>query len=284
MFRLSYNTNGLLNLSLERAIEEVAKAGYDGIEIALDHSHLPPFEVSKERLDKLKELFARLSIRPVCLGTGEMYLLSDIAYEPSLISPDEAGRKKRISLMNAALEVANYLSIPVMSFESGRLVRDFEHENITVEEARDMLIEGVRTCLKNAGNVVIALEPEGGMLIETTTQAISIIREIDSPQLRLNMDICHAKCLEPDLLHRVAEALPYTIHIHIADIKGRVHHHEIPGEGDIDFRPLLQLLRNANYERYLSLELYHHNDVWEKALYQSHKYLLEEMRASEVSS
>ena len=32
MFRLSYNTNGLMNLPLERAIEEVAKAGYEGRE------------------------------------------------------------------------------------------------------------------------------------------------------------------------------------------------------------------------------------------------------------
>ena len=171
-----------------------------------------------------------------------------------------------------------------------------------------MLIDGIRTCLKSAGDVVMALEPEAtlhiydkttkqaipiisdtfaplmrlaNVFIESTTQAIPIIREIDSPQLKLNLDICHVQCYEPDLLQRVAAALPYTRHIHIADIKGRVHHHEIPGGGDINFPSLLQLLRKANYEHYLSVELYWHSDVWEKALYQSRKYLLEQMKASE---
>jgi len=309
MFRLSYNTNALLNLPLEKAIEEVAKAGYDGIEISLHHSHLHPYEVTKERLNELKELFARLSIKPVALATGGPYLLGEVPFQPSLISSEETGRKERIRFINAALEVANNLSIPVLNFSSGVLRRNLIHDSVPVEEATQMLIEGVRACLKNAGEVTMALEPESTMhihdkttgqvvpivedtrffpllrltnvFLETTSQAIQIIREINSPQLGLNMDITHVKCFESDLLRSTAEALPYTRHIHIADVKGRVHHHEIPGEGDIDFRSLFRVLKNGNYEHYLSVELYWHSDEWERALYQSRKHLLEQMKTSE---
>ena len=284
MFRLSFNTNGLLNLSLERAIEEVSKAGYEGIEISLDSAHLHPYDVTKERLRELKELIARLEIEPVSLASGGLFLLSDVPQEPSLISADAEGRKKRIDYICASLEIANYLSLPVLNFTSGILNRDFEHDNVSAEEARQMLIEGVRVCLKNAGDVIMAIEPEATLhshFIETTSQAIPIIQEINSPQFRLTIDIAHVKAFESDLLRCTAEALPYTRHIQIADTKGRVHYHDIPGEGDIDFPALFEVLREGGYEHYLSLELYWHTYDWERALYQSREHLLEKMKSSE---
>jgi hydroxypyruvate isomerase len=285
MFPLSYNTNGLVKLPLERAVVEVSTAGYQGVEISLHPDHLLPFDVSRERLNQLKDLFGKLQIKPVCLATGGMNVLGEVAFEPSLISPDEEGRKRRIELIMRALEIANYLSIPCVNFTSG-----IRHEGIPAEEAMDMLKEGMRACLKNAGQAIMVLEPEplippwSVMFIHTTSQAIPIIREIDSPQLRLNVDISHIKCAESDVVQCTAAALPYTRHIHIADIKGRVHHHEIPGEADIDFRGLLQALRKGKYAYYLSVELYWHIDDWERALYQARRYLLEQMQASQAGN
>ena len=284
MFPLSFNTNGLLNLSLERAIEEVSKAGYEGVEISLDPAHLHPYDVTKERLRALKELMDRLQIKPVSLATGGLFLLSDVPQEPSLISADSEGRKKRIDFICASLEIANYLSIPVLNFTSGILYRDFEHDNVSAEEAKGMLIEGVRTCLRSAGDVILVLEPEATLhphFVEATSQAIPIIQEINSPQFRLTIDIAHVKSFESDLLRCTAEALPYARHIQIADTKGRVHHHDIPGEGDIDFRALFEVLREGKYSHYISLELYWHPYDWERALYQSRQHLLEHMKAME---
>ena len=284
MFPLSFNTNGLLNMSLERAIEEVSKAGYEGIEISLDQAHLHPYDVTKERLRSLKELMDRLQIKPVSLATGGLFLLTDVPQEPSLISADPEGRKERIDFICASLEIANYLSIPVLNFTSGILYRDFEHDNVSAEEAREMLVEGVRACLRNAGDVTLVLEPEATLhphFVEATSQAIPVIQEIDSPQFRLTIDIAHVKAFESDLLRCTAEALPYARHIQIADTKGRVHHHDIPGDGDIDYRALFEVLRDGNYSHYLSLELYWHPYDWERALHQSRQHLLEHMKAME---
>ena len=284
MFPLSYNTNGLLDISLERAIEEVSKAGYEGIEISLDASHLHPYDVTKERLRDLKELMARHQIEPVSLATGGLFLLTDVPQEPSLISGSAEGRKQRIDFICASLEIANYLSIPVLNFTSGILYRDFEHDNVSAEEAHQMLVEGVRACLDSAGDVVLSLEPEATLhphFVEATSQAIPIIKEVDSPQFRLTIDIAHVKSFESDLLRCTAEALPYARHIQIADTKGRVHHHDVPGDGDIDFPALFNVIKQSGYEHYLSLELYWHPYDWERALYQSRERLLEHMRAVE---
>jgi hydroxypyruvate isomerase len=285
MFPLSYNTNGLVNLSLERAIEEVSKAGYEGIEISLHPNHLLPFGASRSRLDQLKDLLATQGVKPVSLATGHIHLLGDVAFEPSLISPHEQGRRKRIELMKVAIDIANYLSIPCVNFVSG-----IRQEGVTEEEAAQMLQEGVRACLKDAGQVTLVMEPDPlmkplpPMFIRTVSQAISVIKEVNSPHFRLNLEIAHLECVEGDVCEHAATALPYTRHIHIADIKGRIHHHEIPGEGDIDFRSLFKVLKKGDYRHYLSVELYWHIDDWERALYQARKHLLDQMMACEADN
>lgn len=286
MFPLSFNTQCLRNLPLDRAIEETAKAGYEGIDLAYLAGHLHPFDVTRKELDELKDQFARLPLKPAALSSGGPFVLSDDPFEPSLISPDRKAREQRINLISAALEMADDLSIPVVQFVSG-----IRQTGVSAEEATEMLTEGIRACLKNAGEAVLVLEPEaqlpesmggGRCFIETTTQAVPIIEAISSPRFRLNMDITHVQCCEDDLLQRVADAMPYTRHIHIADIKGKVHRHEIPGEGDIDLRSVLKVLKEANYEHYLSIELHSHADEWERALYQGREYMLEQMQALEA--
>ncbi len=282
MFPLSFNTNCLQNLPLNKAIEETSKAGYEGIDLFYRDGHLHPYDVTQAQLDELNELFVTLPINPVSLATGAPFLLSDDAFEPSLISPDEQARRERIDVIRTALEMANELSIPVVQCVSG-----IQQAGVSEEEATEMLTEGIRACLKDAGEVILVLEPEaplpasmggGCCFIEKTSQAIPIIKEINSPQFKLNMDITHVQCCEDDLLPCIADALPYTRHIHVADVKGRVHHHEIPGEGDIDFRSVLEVLKEANYEHFLSVELHAHADEWRRALYQSREYMMEHMQ------
>ena len=282
MFPLSFNTNCLQNLPLNKAIEETSKAGYEGIDLFYRDGHLHPYDVTQAQLDELNELFVTLPINPVSLSTGAPFLLSDDAFEPSLISPDEQARRERIDVIRTALEMANELSIPVVQCVSG-----IQQAGVSEEEATEMLTEGICACLKDAGEVILVLEPEaplpasmggGCCFIEKTSQAIPIIKEINSPQFKLNMDITHVQCCEDDLLPCIADALPYTRHIHVADVKGRVHHHEIPGEGDIDFRSVLEVLKEANYEHFLSVELHAHADEWRRALYQSREYMMEHMQ------
>ena len=282
MLPLSFNTNCLRNLPLDKAIEEASKAGYEGVDLFYLLEHLHPFDVTQAQIDELNELFVTLPIKPVSLATGAPFLFSDDAFEPSLISSNEQARKERIDVIRTALEMANELSIPVVQFVSG-----IQQAGVSAEEATKMLTEGIRTCLRDAGEVILVLEPEaplpasmggGRCFIETTSQAIPIIKEIDSPQFRLNMDVTHVQCCEEDLLECIADALPYTRHIHVADVRGKVHHHEIPGEGDINFRSVLEVLKEANYEHYLSVELHAHADEWKRALYQSREYLLEQMQ------
>jgi hydroxypyruvate isomerase len=273
MFPLSYNTNGLRNLPLLRAVQEVAQAGYEGIELSFHATHFHPFLLSGQKLEEIKKSLEKISVNPICMAVGAADLLSSEPFEPSLISPDPKGRQERIRLISRALEIAKFLEVPVVNFASGVLKKE-----VNSEEARKNLVQGIKRCLDNAREIILAIEPEPNMFIETTSQAIALMQEIASPNLKLNLDIGHVQCCEDDLLDSIAKAIPYTRHAHIEDIKGKVHHHEIPGEGDIDFHSVFQTLKKSNYQHYLSVELYHHADIWEQALSQSRKNLLKEMQ------
>ena len=96
---------------------------------------------------------------------------------------------------------------------------------------------------------------------------------MNSTRVRLNLDIGHVFCSETDCYSAIEKALPYSRHIHIEDIRNGVHHHEIPGEGDIDFPRIIQLLTSSDYNHYVSVELHHHADMWERALGESLSFL-----------
>src|SRR5436305_120830 len=62
-----------------------------------------------------------------------------------------------------------------------------------------------------------------------------------------------------------AETIPrvakYIRHFHLEDIAAtRVHHHLVPGEGAIEFGPVLRAIRALDYNGWVTIELYPYVD------------------------
>ena len=273
MFKLAYNANGLRNMDVVSAIREVKKYGYDGIELSLHKAHLHPNHVNENYLKKIKEELENQKIIPACLATGCSDLLSNDEYEPSLISSTIEERNIRIDCIKKSIDIAKFLNIPIVNISSG-----LKKEIVTKHDARLYLIEGIKRCLDYAEDIVLAIEPEPNMFIETTEEAIDIIKCVGSDRLKLNMDIGHVVCCEKDVMENIKNACQYVAHIHIEDIRNRVHYHQIPGEGDIDLKQVLSILYSKQYEGFISVELYHHANVYEMALEKSYAYLTNIMR------
>ena len=66
---------------------------------------------------------------------------------------------------------------------------------------------------------------------------------MDSPHLRLNLDLYHAQIGEGNLIELVREALPYIGEIQVADVPGRCE----PGTGEINYRAVATALAAAGY-------------------------------------
>lgn len=271
MIRLSYNANGLRGVDVTTAIRAVADAGYQAIELSLHPQHIDPFSFGPADADRITGALERTGIVACCLATGADNLLSDERFEPSLVHPSEEGRERRIGLIKRSLDIAAELNVPVINFASG--IRKAE---AAPEDAHKWLLDGMRRLVDHAGGRVgLAMEPEPGFFLQANDEVAALIEEVGSPVFTLAQDLGHCRVVEDDYLGSVARNLAVTSIFQVEDIKGRHHYHEVPGDGDIDFRAFFRVCREGGYDGYYSVELYNHSDVYQAALARSRAYLLQ---------
>jgi sugar phosphate isomerase/epimerase len=249
--RFAYNTNGFAHHALEDALRIISGLGYDGVALTLDVHHLNPFTATRSDLLALKRQLRRLKL-DVVIETGARYLLDPVRkHEPCFISATGAAR--RIAFTKKAIDIAAALDAPVVTVHSGSL-----HPRMKPEDARKRLAAGLRNVCKYAASrgVIIGLEPEPGMFIDTIEGYARTKRDVGHPALKLTVDVGHLVCCEQDspgyIISRLADEI---VNAHIEDIKGAAHNHLPPGEGEINFRPILEAFKAINFAGLIGVEL-----------------------------
>jgi sugar phosphate isomerase/epimerase len=220
MIKLSYSTFGLTNLDFLDAIDAVDKAGYTGIELSFHRDQFNPFDLTDADLEAVKKRLDAVRVKAACVATASHFFTPQRPHEPSLMSPDLAGRKRRIDLVKRGIHVARKLGVSLVTFGSG-FIRD-EHVSNPSVDARELLVDSIRQCLRalrDDEDITLLIEPEPGMFIETMEQGLALVDEIDSPRFQLHVDICHAYCSEKNYVAALAQAAPYTRYLHISDAR-----------------------------------------------------------------
>ena len=218
MIKLSYSTFGLTNLSFLDAIDVVDQAGYAGIELSFHRDQFNPFNLTEEDLDAVKRSLQNRRVKAACVATASHFFTPSRPHEPSLMSPDLAGRKRRIDLVKRGIQVARKLEVPLVTFGSG-FIRDEHVSNPSVNPS-ELLVDSIQRCLaeiREDEDITLLIEPEPGMFIETVEQGMSLVNEINSPQFRLHLDICHMYCSEHNYIEALGEAAPHTRYLHLSD-------------------------------------------------------------------
>ena len=98
-----------------------------------------------------------------------------------------------------------------------------------------------------------------GFYLNQTRQAVELINEVGSSNLRILYDTFHMQIMEGNLTNTIKDKLPYIGHIQIADNPGR---HE-PGTGEINFENLLRFIDEAGYSDWIGCEYIPLNDTKE---------------------
>lgn len=218
MIKLSYSTFGLTNLDFLHSIEVVDKAGYPGIELSFHRDQFNPFDLTDEYLAAIKKRLGNLNVKAACVSTASHFFTPSRPHEPSLMSPDLAGRKRRIDLVQRGIEVARKLEVPLVTFGSG-FIRD-EHVTNPSVNPRELLVDSIHQCLKSVRDdedITLLIEPEPGMFIETLAQGMDLVNEVNSPHFQLHLDLCHNYCSEQNYLGALAKAAPYARFLHVSD-------------------------------------------------------------------
>ncbi|WP_111467180.1 TIM barrel protein [Microbacterium suaedae] len=89
-----------------------------------------------------------------------------------------------------------------------------------------------------------------GVPFARAADTIALVSAVDSPALRLNLDLYHAQIGEGNLVDLVRRALPWIGEIQVADVPGRCE----PGTGEIRYEAVAQTLRDIGYEGVVGME------------------------------
>lgn len=256
---LAFSTNAFTRHSLEVAVEAIAAAGYRWVEILADRPHLFPLDCGPVRIAALRQRLTDLGLAVCCLNANTAVGLyrdppPEPLFGPGLCDPDPARRAARVAYTRRCLDLAAELGAPCITLTSGRAL-----PGCPPEQAAGHLRASLAALLPHAAaaGVRLAVEYEPGLLVERAGQALALFDALASPWLGLNLDVGHAWVVgeEPaEVVRRVGRSRLF--HLHLEDIRDRVHYHRIPGEGEIDFAALFAALRVIDYRGAAAVELY----------------------------
>jgi sugar phosphate isomerase/epimerase len=273
--KLSFSTNAFTNHSVFDGVERIAAAGYEGVELLADAPHLYADTVSRQDLERMKEILDRtgIEVANINANTAMGYYgrpFWEPLFEPSLANPDRSLRQWRIDYSKKCVDMAQVLGAPCVSVTSGRLV-----PGVDPEKSMDLLKESLRELLDHAGKegVRVGIEYEPGILIECYDELAVLLKEMDSPYLGANLDLGHSHVLREEPERVIGGLASRIFHLHLEDIRSGKHYHLIPGTGDMDFGKLFRLLGEQGYDGFATVELYTYPHTPEEAARRSLAYL-----------
>lgn len=259
MFLRGYNTNGFAHHRLEDAFLLLSEIGYKSIAVTVEHDLLHPpdrFGVA-EAAKRIVQLRDRYSLHTT-IETGARFILDPHRkHQPTLLSSDANKRNQRIEFLKACIDLAAEADASSVSFWSGAPDSSETHEVLW-----ERLVNGVKSLLEHGRGegVRLALEPEPGMFIATMDQYERLHEAINNARFGLTLDVGHVHCLrDGDAARHIHRWRDKLWNVHIEDMRRDVHEHLAFGDGDIDFAPIFEALREIRYEGPLHVELSRHS-------------------------
>lgn len=252
ILRLGYNTSAFARTTnMTDIIGTLHGLGYAGMELTLDRRHFHPYFADGDARRQLARHVAAHNLE-VVLSVGGRYVLSGIAHEPSLVSATAAERQRFVDFAVEAIRVAPAVNARTIMLHSGILPA-----GIDTAEAWQWLTAEVGYLSDEAQScgVMLGFEFHPAMLIATLSDYLRLKAAVDSPALRLTLDVGHVACTDTRPVSEViAECAGEIVNVHLEDIKGRRHVHLPIGQGDIDFADVFRGLKAIGYGGLINAE------------------------------
>ena len=162
-----------------------------------------------------------------------------------------------MDFLKRCVDLASDLGSDAVSFWSG-----VTPEGVSEQTALGVLAEACTDLADYAAGrgVVLAFEPEPGMLVDTLDKYERLASAVARDNFRLTIDVGHLQCNESqppaELIRQFA---PQLANVHVDDMRRGVHDHLFFGEGEVDFAAVFDALRQAEYEGPACVELSRHS-------------------------
>jgi sugar phosphate isomerase/epimerase len=250
------------DLPFPEAFRIARDLGYTGIEIA-------PFTLAKDARDITPE--RRRDVRALAESLGQeiigLHWLLAKTEGYYLTTPDPEVRRRTGEYLGILADLCADLGGSLMVLGSPvqrNLLPGVTHEQAMLHAADTIRL--AEPALRRRG-VTLALEPLGpaeGNFLNTARSGIELARMIDSPQVRLHLDVKAMSTEATPIPEILRESAPWLAHFHANDpnLLG-------PGMGDVDFAPIGAALREIGYDGWVSVEVFDYSPGPERILAES---------------
>jgi len=232
--------------SIEEILEKAKEFGYDGIEFVFDDALLDPAKISKDDRKRYVEKVESLGLQIPSVASG-------VFWKYNLGSTDEKLREKGRQYVKRGIDLAVDLGARVIL-----VVPAVADPNIPYEKIYSLSIEEFKELSKYAEDrgIIIGLENVWNKFLYSPLEFRRYLDEISSEYVAAYFDVGNIVALGYHehwiklLKGKIAMVHVKDFDVNIGNINGFRH----IGKGSIDWKKVINLLKEAGYDDFLNVE------------------------------
>ena len=252
--RIGYHTSGMIQHGLLEGLKLLAASGYRSVAINIDRGWLAPADHDvKSSVQNVRSLLNNHNMSCVVEATANYFLVSSQCNFPTLMEHDPGLVESRMRYLKYCFDITAELGADCMSMRSG-----IKPADLTFEQSMSRLVQGMEELLLYAAerDVVVSIEPEPGMLVDTLGRFDRLMHLFDSPRLMLTLDIGHIFCNDELPLAAQLDRWKNKIaNMHVSDIRVGEHQHLPFTKGQIGFPLVFDAIASIEYKGGIHVDL-----------------------------
>jgi len=224
-------------------VYKIKEMGFDIIEIAVEQKELIDWH-------KLKEIVNQTGLKVTI--SGAFGAQRDISHTDPLI------REKGLKYITECIEIAKFMDSPIFggpvysAVGKTRFISDDQKKR-----ERAWCIENLIKVSKIAEDcgIIVGVEPLNRFetdMINTADQALSLVKEVNHPNIKVSLDTFHCNIEEksiPDTIRKVGKEL-------LCHIQANESDRGTPGTGNVDWIGIKQALDDIGYDKAIVIETF----------------------------
>lgn len=230
--------------TLEEAMKRLAGIGYDGIEVVCASPHAWPYYLNDEKRKQVNKWQKdyNISISSVMAPPG-----GPMGCNAASACKEE--REYTVKLIKEVIDLAHIWGVKTLAYVAGwsiygtKRIDAWKNSLATLKEiGKYALDRGVNVCIEPTST--------DSNVVDSPDDAIQMVEESGLPNIAIMFDTAHAFFRADNPQDYAYIAGKHLKHVHLCD-----YNRLAPGSGGFDFLPLMQALKDIDYQGYVTMEI-----------------------------
>ncbi len=241
----TYSYLDKLQMPVAECLQRIARTGYSGIDVSGTYGDSDdPKSVSSDRRRLLRMTAEKVGLRIEAVITHAQ--LTDTLVDPARETLD----------LHGSIDLAADLGAEVVTFHMGGTPQGTSRDALWKQ-----VVAAIRSAADHGAACHIALAVDGiwpVWLIDKPDTLQELFDDVDHQNFGVNLDPSYLTLMGVDPAKFVDRFPSRIVHAHLKDHKGSYPQwtHHIPGDGEMDYAPVLAALRRRGFEGSLAVECF----------------------------